>query len=206
MRTLARLSFIFVLMSAMPSFATNCNGMYTYTDAYPDENGNVVAVNYTQVDGACGSTTSYADLTLTWPNDYSDYQYDSGVSDAEAIAVAPAIGLEESGYAAGFNEIAMSCGSSFDLFPDITIQGAGTTVRWTGGRVGNVCSTANNCAGNVIPMCSVLAVTVLGGAPCSPGWFVENIAVRINSGPVICFGTFAAPLANANPGVCKAAN
>ena len=134
---------LFVLLSVLvPSAFMNpasaqaqtCQ-MYTYSDLSLDGSGNVVAINYTDGDAACGSYSAYADVTLTMPSGYAQSASASGGCCAQAVALAVSSNENGDGTVFGNNNVEASC-FSFTSFLSNYFRLARTTFHWTGGNQG----------------------------------------------------------------------
>ena len=152
--------------------AQSCQ-MYSYSDIWLDENGNAVALNYTDA-SACGAYTAYATVTLTMPSGYFQTALASAPCCAEAIAAAAASQESGDGNVLGSNEVDTSCG---------TLIGSGTfpfRIHWGHDYMwydDPLPITGNRCSWSLADsvQCHSVCQTIVDPleAPCyqGPGWF-----------------------------------
>jgi len=121
----------FLMLSAIPSSAA-C-GLYTYNDAYVDENDSVVADNYSQA--TCLQPNAYADAYVQVPSGATYGSSSTGSTSAEAVTASLTENDTGTGNIWGYNEASSACWAitttaSFG-FP-IEIDLAYSKSKWTG--------------------------------------------------------------------------
>jgi hypothetical protein len=99
---------IVVICSPILALGQGCQ-MYTYSDAWLDADGTVVATNYTEGDRLCGEYTAYADVQVRLPSGYSGFGSSYHVCCAEATAAADASAQSGEAFAEGANEVIPAC-------------------------------------------------------------------------------------------------
>jgi hypothetical protein len=102
----------------LPSFATAseaCGELYTYSDMWLADDGNIVADNYTDAEPCGAYYTTFADVTVSMPSGSSYYGSGSGFSSfAEALAEAATSSETSDGQVEvdSFGGVDYSCGDS----------------------------------------------------------------------------------------------
>jgi hypothetical protein len=101
----------------LPSFATAseaCGELYTYSDMWVADDGNIVADNYTDAEPCGAYYTTFADVTVSMPSGSSYYASQSGYSTfAEALTQGNTANESGNGEVDVFSEVDYSCGNSF---------------------------------------------------------------------------------------------
>lgn len=159
--------------------------MYTYSDQWDDESGNLVVLNYTDAD-PCGDYSVYSDIEVQMPSGYYQSASASGDCCAQATVLGP---LEPGGTVAnGRNQVDYECASfSAVSIWDITIAIAMTKVKNVGSNDAGFCPVVAACSNTSTPMCTYSWIYVGSKGTCWPAWDVESLAWRVNGGPRHCW-------------------
>jgi hypothetical protein len=133
-----------LLASAQTQTTTNCQ-MYTYSDQWVDEDGNLVALNTSNAQWVyweCGEFSSYADSEIQMPSGYSQSASASAEDCcAEAIAFAPMGGESGDGTISGTNQVNYSCGLTLTSLFNYEFRWGHTLVKMSFPRVETNCFT-----------------------------------------------------------------
>jgi hypothetical protein len=184
-----------LLVASTSAAAQSCQ-MYSYSDMWLDDDGNAVAVNYTDANTSCGDYTAYADVAVTMPSGYSQFGSAMGTCCAEAISSASTSGEEGDGFINGNNEVDYSCGSLLGSMNSPILIAIKTTYgeNTLGSQViGNsrFCGYTPNCTNNVTPACGLPSWTDVRPAYLACSTFIRSsfIAVRFGeNAPYHCKG------------------
>jgi hypothetical protein len=186
------------------------SGVYTYTDLWVDEgNNNLVAINFSDGESACGDYLAYADINISFPGSYTyfDSAYESCC--AEALASGP-ISPGEEGSIDAFSEVDYDCGDSATFLVEeyisikITVGQRTISEENVGGK--KLCYYGTACTNTTTPACPNLGAWIRVqplGSVCENYIRSSWLAVRYPSGTnsfYVCFAGVST--ATTGPGYC----
>jgi hypothetical protein len=126
---LCAIACVFMLPSSAKA-SEACGELYTYSDMWVADDGNIVADNYTDAEPCGAYYTTFADITVSMPSGSSYYGSGSGFSSfAEALAEATASNESGDGELNLYSEIVYTCGESL-FASSVSFIRFGTSFTW----------------------------------------------------------------------------